>query len=192
MERAAGTVTHLLTRWKAGDASALDELIPLLYGELRRLARRHLRGERTGHTLQTTALVHEAYVHLVDTEIPWQDRAHFLATAARQMRRILVDHARARRSAKRGGSFVLVPLQEDATPSGETPTAILDLDEALTRLADHDSRKARVVELHFFAGMTYEEIAEVLGVSTATVRLDVRIAKAWLRSELSGGVETGR
>jgi RNA polymerase sigma factor (TIGR02999 family) len=129
--------------------------------------------------------VHEAYLHLVDAEIPWQDRAHFLATAARQMRRILVDHARARRSAKRGGSLMLVPLDEAAASSQETPASILDLDEALTRLSEQDARKGRVIELHFFAGMTYEEIAEVIGVSAATVRLDVRIAKAWLRSELS-------
>jgi len=180
------TVTKLLNRWKEGDPSALDELVPYLYEDLRRIARRHLRGERTGQTLQTTALVHEAYLRLAGAEISWQDRAHFMATAARQMRRILVDHARAKKSAKRGGGTIAVPLDAEPAASTDQPARILDLDSALTRLSQHDPRKGRVVEMHFFAGMTYGEIAEVLGVSEATVRLDMRVAKAWMRSELAG------
>lgn len=182
----APDVTYLLHRWREGDRAALDELTPLLYDELRRLASGQLARERRNHTLQATEVVHEAFVRLIDTDIPWQDRAHFLAVAAQTMRRLLVDHARAKGRDKRGGDLVRVTLHPgDATaqPDGEE---ILTLDRALTELARRDPRAAAVVELHHFGGLTYDEAAVVLGVSPATVKRDLRVARAWLRSELNG------
>jgi len=178
-------VSELLGRWRGGDAAAVDDLIPLVYGELRRLARRAFRGERSGHTLQTTALVHEAYERLVGAEVDWKDRAHFFAVAAQMMRRILVDHSRAAKSQKRGGDAR--PLTLDGREQGESPAAwdLIDVDRALSRLAKQDERKARALEMFYFAGLTSDEIGEVLGVTGSTVRGELRLARAWLRRELT-------
>lgn len=166
--------------------------MPLVYGELRRIAERHMRTENPGHTLQATALVHELYVRLVKTDLRCQDRVHFFAVAARQMRRILVDHARARRRQKRGGAMARVTLKEAVLTVHGPPTELLALDEAIDRLAQLDERKSRAVEMHFFAGLTYEEVAEALGVSEATVDRDLRMAKAWLHHELTSTPEAGQ
>lgn len=180
-----GQVTQLLDAWQRGDATALDRLMPLVYDELRLLASRHFGREPTGHTLQTTALVHEAYLKLVGSDVRWQGRKHFFAVAARAMRHVLVEHARAQRSAKRGGGEIPVTLGDDIALSAGRPAEIVDLDEALTRLEQHDARKARIVELHYFTGLGYDEIAELLGISQATVHRDLRLAKAWLQRELT-------
>jgi RNA polymerase sigma-70 factor (ECF subfamily) len=178
-------VTELLARWSDGDDAALAELTPLVYEELRRLAHRQMGGERSDHTLQTTALVNEAYLRLADqTSLHWQNRTHFFAVAARAMRRILVSYARSQRSQKRGGGAVKVDLDEAALVSPEESKEILDLHEALERLATLDSRKAQVVELKYFGGLNHDEIAEVMKVSTVTVRRDWVFAKAWLHNEL--------
>jgi len=183
------TVTRLLQEWQGGRQDALDDILPLVYGELRRLAARYMQGERPGHTLQATALVHEAYARLVDVELDGSSRGHFFALASRAMRNVLVDHARGRLRAKRGGGAARVTLDEALALTPEPDPALVDLDAALTALADQDPRKARVVELHFFGGLTYDEIAAVVGVSASTVRGDVRLAKAWLAARLreSGG-----
>jgi len=178
-------VTDLLARWSKGDDAALAELTPLIYDELRRLAHRQMGAERPGHTLQTTALVNEAYLRLADQTDPrWQNRAHFFAVAARAMRRILVSYARSQRAEKRGGGALKVELNEIALVSSEESKEIIDLHEALERLATFDSRKAQVVELKYFGGLNYEEIAEALKISPITVRRDWRFAKAWLYAEL--------
>lgn len=177
------TVTTLLRNWRSGDKDALDELTPLIYDDLRRIAARHLRSERPGHTLQATALVNEAFAKLVEADVAFQDRAHFLSIAARTMRRILTDYGRARRSQKRGGGIAPVTLHEDSV-SGRTGTDIVDIDDALTKLAEIDARKSDVLVLHFFGGMTFDETAEALGISSATVDRDLRLAKAWLLNEL--------
>src|SRR5438552_9515519 len=178
-------VTDLLTRWSQGDDAALPELTPLVYEELRRLAHRHVGGERPDHTLQTTALVNEAYLRLADqTNLRWQNRAHFFAVAARAMRRILVTYARSQRSQKRGGGALKVDLDEAALVSPEESQEIVDLHEALETLATLDSRKAQVVELKYFGGLNYDEMAAVLKISPVTVRRDWRFAKAWLYKEL--------
>lgn len=176
----AHTITQLLHDWRRGDRQALDRLIPLVYDELRRLAQRAMRDERKDHTLQTTALVHEAYLRLLGADVPYEDRVHFFAMAARVMRRILVDHAKAKRRVKRGGSAVPVSLDEVALVAAEPSDDIVALDEALTRLEATDERKCRIVELKYFSGMTYDETAAVLGVSAATVDRELRLAKAWL------------
>jgi RNA polymerase sigma factor (TIGR02999 family) len=180
------TVTRLLHEWQAGSDAALDRLLPVVYGELRRLARRALRGERSGHTLQTTALVHEAYLRLVGADVPWRDRVHFFAVAARCMRRVLVDHARARASDKRGGDVVRVTLTEDLAADEPTGLDLVALDQALGKLETRDPRKAWTVEMHYFAGLTLEEIAELHGVAAVTVKKDLRFARAFLREALSG------
>lgn len=184
-----GEVTRLLEAWSQGDRDALDRLVPILYGELRRIARSQMAGERTGHTLRTTALLHEAFLELARLKrIRWQDRTHFLAMAARVMRRILVDHAVRQKAAKRGGGRRKVPLEEVnlANPSeGEDPDELLALDEALSRLESMSGRQARVVECRVFAGMDVEETAETVGVSTATVKRDWAAARAWLNRELA-------
>ncbi|HTL79043.1 MAG TPA: sigma-70 family RNA polymerase sigma factor [Candidatus Babeliales bacterium] len=178
-------VTDLLARWSKGDDAALAELTPLIYDELRRLAHRQMGAERPGHTLQTTALVNEAYLRLADQTDPrWQNRAHFFAVAARAMRRILVSYARSQRAEKRGGGALKVELNEIALVSSEESKEIIDLHEALERLATFDSRKAQVVELKYFGGLNYEEMAEALKISPITVRRDWRFAKAWLYAEL--------
>jgi RNA polymerase sigma-70 factor (ECF subfamily) len=178
-------VTQLLQQWSHGDDSALGELTPLVYEELRRLAHHYMKGERPDHTLQTTALVNEAYLRLADQTAPdWQSRAHFFAVAARAMRHILVSYARSNRAQKRGGGGARIELDESAILSPEQSKEIVDLHEALERLGTLDSRKARVVELKYFGGLNYDEIAEVMKVSTVTVRRDWVFAKAWLYDEL--------
>jgi len=180
-------VSVLLRAWSDGDAKALDQLTPIVYDELHRLARRYLRGERRDHSLQTTALVNEAYLRLVGhTRMEWQNRAHFFAVSAQVMRRILVDHAR-RRGVKRGRGLRRVPLEEATMVGGERSTDLAALDDALALLAERDPRKAHVVEMRFFGGLSVEESAEVLGVSPVTVMRDWRTAKAWLYRELSSG-----
>ena len=178
-------VTDLLTRWSEGDDAALAELTPLVYEELRRLAHRQMGAERPDHTLQTTALVNEAYLRLADQTKPrWQKRAHFFAVAARAMRRILVIYARSQRSQKRGGGALKVELDEAAIVSPAESQEIIDLHEALERLAALDSRKAQVVELKYFGGLNYDEMAEVLKISRVTVRRDWEFARLWLYTEL--------
>ncbi len=178
-------VTDLLVRWSHGDDVALAELTPLVYDELRHLAHRQMSGQRPDHTLQTTALVNEAYLRLADQTNPrWQNRTHFLAVAARAMRQILVSYARNQRSQKRGGGALKVELDEAALVSPKQSQEIVDLHEALERLATLDSRKARVVELKYFGGLNYDEMAEVLKISRVTVRRDWEFAKVWLYTEL--------
>lgn len=177
-------ITRLIHAWRAGEAGALDELAPYVYEELRRLARRQMHGESGPHTLQATALVNEAFLRLADIELDYQDRAHFYAMAARTMRRILVDHARRKASAKRGGGPRDVTLDEEAVTAEQPPVAILDLDDALRELADKDADLAPAVELVFFGGLTYEEAAAARGVSRAKFAQDLTLAKAWLHVRL--------
>ena len=182
---ASGEITHLLHELKAGHKEAEECLIPLIYGDLRRIANAHLRREGHAHSLQPTVLVHEAYLRLTDLkEIDWQSRSHFFAVSATIMRRILVDHARASRARKRGRGWDQVSLNDAILPSPARAPEILALDEALTRLEFLDKRQAKIVELRFFAGMSEQETGEALGVSPRTVRRDWRIARAWLFKEL--------
>lgn len=186
-------ITGLLIAWGEGDQSALAELTPLVYEELHRLAHHYMSGERAGHTLQTTALVNEAYVRLIDWKnVRWQNRAHFFAVSAQLMRRILVDFARARGYQKRGGGLHAVSLDQAAPISDEKGADLIALDEALVALAELDARQAKVVELRFFGGLTNDETAEVLKVSEGTVRRDWSLASAWLRRELSGVVTSNQ
>jgi RNA polymerase sigma-70 factor, ECF subfamily len=181
-------VTRLLKAWSLGQDAALEELVPLVHQELRRLARRYMYGERVGHTLQTTALVNEAYLRLVNSrKVNWQNRAHFFAISAQLMRRILVDSARARGYQKRGGGVPKVTLDEALMGSKEKGQDLVKLDDALKALAEVDLRKSKVVELRFFGGLSVEESAEVLKVSPDTVHRDWRLAKAWLQCEMSKG-----
>ena len=181
-------ISLLLQAWREGDSSALNRLMPLVYQELRRLARRYMMGEKAGHTLQTTALVNEAYLRLVGLKrIAWQDRAHFFALSANLMRRILVDFARSRRYRKRGGEAKKVSLDESLLVSPNPGEDIVRIDEALLALAEFDERKAKVVELRFFGGLTESEAAEMLHVSRETVKRDWRLAKNWLLCELTEG-----
>lgn len=182
-------VTQLLIGWSKGDKAALDALLPLVYEELRNQAARYLRRERVGHTLQTTALIHEAYLKLVDQKnVHWQNRAHFFGIAAQLMRRILVDHARSKKRAKRGGSDIRVSFNEANMLGQAKDLDIVALDEALERLAAIDEQQSRIVELRFFSGLTVEETAAVLSISPATVKRDWSMAKAWLHRELTGDV----
>jgi RNA polymerase sigma-70 factor, ECF subfamily len=184
---AAANATTLLLAWGRGDETALDQLIPLVHDELRRLARRHMAGERVGHTLQATALVNEAYLRLIEVnQVRWQNRAHFFAMASRVMRRILVDAARARGYQKRGAGAEKVSLDEALLISGEPRQELIALDDALNALAAFDLRKSQVVEMRFFGGLSVEETAEALHVSADTVMRDWRLAKVWLVRELSG------
>ena len=184
---AAANPTTLLLAWARGDETALDQLIPLVHEELRRLARRHMAGERPGHTLQATALVNEAYLRLIEVnQVRWQNRAHFFAMASRVMRRILVDAARARGFQKRGGGAEKVSLDEALLVSGEPRQDLIALDDALNALAAFDLRKSQVVEMRFFGGLSVEETAEALHVSADTVMRDWRLAKVWLVRELRG------
>jgi len=186
-------LTLMLDLAREGDAAALDELIPVVYQELRRLASHILRSERPDHTLQATALVNEAYIRLVGAESAnWQNRAHFFGAAATAIRRILIDHARSKARLKRGGDRVRDPLDDVLIVSPERDERLLELNEALTRLADASPQKARVVELRFFGGLTEEETAEVLGVSARTVTRDWRFARAWLHAELGEEPRDGR
>lgn len=180
-------VTRILNEWNAGDADAPARLMPIVYDELRRQARNYLARERDSHTLQPTALVHEAYLKLVDqTRTNWQNRAHFYGIVANVMRRVLIDHARARTTGKRGGAAIRLSLDERQVSLGQRAEILIALDENLEKLAEFDERKAKVVEMRFFGGLTDEEIAEVLGVSVRTVVRDWRTARLWLHQELSG------
>lgn len=179
-------VTELLADWGHGNQEALDKLMPLVYDELRRLAHHYMSRERAGHSLQTTALVNEAYLRLIGRKnMPWQNRAHFFAISAQLMRRILVDHARAHTRAKRGGGAHLITFDEAAVVSRERAAEVIALDDALNRLAALDPQQSRIVELRFFGGLTIEEMVEVLGLSPATIKREWRTAKAWLYHELS-------
>ena len=182
-------VTELLLSWGQGDTAALDRLLPLLYDDLRRVARRHLRQENPGHTLQATALVHEVFLRLVDVDrMTVKSRTHFFALSARLMRQILVDHARRRQAGKRGGGATVIGLNEAAgaaAPASSSSVDVLALDEALDALSSFDDRQCRVVELRFFAGLNIPEAADALGVSTATVEREWAMAKAWLHQRLS-------
>jgi RNA polymerase sigma factor (TIGR02999 family) len=179
-------VTALLLAWNSGDQSALEKLMPLVYDELRRLARNYMSGERQGHVLQTTALVNEAYLRLIDSSrVQWQNRAHFFAVSCQLMRRVLVDVARTRNYQKRGGGALQISLHEAIAGSTERPLDLIALDDALTSLAATDERASRVVELRFFGGLSIEETAEVLKVSPETVKRDWNWAKAWLLREIS-------
>jgi RNA polymerase sigma factor (TIGR02999 family) len=181
-------VTKLLFRLTDGDGAVLDELLPLVYAELRRLASSYLRRERQGHTLQPTALVHEAYLRMIDqTQAQWQNRAHFFGVAAQMMRRILIDHARAQQADKRGGEFEKLSLDENIDLSANRADELVALDDALKRLAEIDPQKSRLVELRFFGGLSVEETAEVLGISAPTVKRHWRMAKAWLYGEVQSG-----
>ena len=181
-------VTELLLRWREGDANAQEALVPLIYGELRRIARRCLAGQRRDQTLQPTALVHEAYLRLVRAEgVSWQNRAHFFAVAARMMRQILVDHSRRQAASKRGGGAVTVALEEDSTP--EAPRATLDLialDRAMNQLAALDARQCQIVELRFFGGLSIEETAQVVDISPATAKREWTTARLWLHQAMNG------
>jgi RNA polymerase sigma factor (TIGR02999 family) len=178
-------ITQLLSRWGKGDRSALDELTPIVYDELRRLAHRHMSGERRDHTLQTTALVNEAYLKLADqTQANWNNRAHFFAVAARAMREILVNYALSYKAQKRGGGAAKVELDETALVAAAQSSEVIELNEALKRLNELEPRKAQIVELKYFGGLTQDEIAEVLKISAVTVRREWRFAKAWLYHEL--------
>ncbi len=181
-------VTVLLQQLSDGDQAAFDALMPVVYEQLRKLAAQCLSSERRDHTLAATALVHEAYLRLIDTDIDWQNRAHFYSIAARVMRRILVDHARARKRDKRGGGAVPIPFEDALMVGCEPPDGILELDQALTRLATRDERKSRIVEMVFFGGLTLEEASAVLGTSVATAYRELKMAKAWLYVELTGGL----
>ena len=186
MPTATHQVTRLLQEWSEGDENALGKLMPLVHDELHRLAHQHMRRESAGHVLQTSALINEAYIRLVDQpQVRWQDRAHFYGIAARLMRQILVDDARKRNAAKRGGSFIQVPLDEASTLVQEQAANVAALDDALRRLETLDGRQGKIVELRFFGGLSIEETAEVLKVSPGTVMRDWTFARAWLRNEMS-------
>ena len=184
--------TRLLQDWRRGDRGALDALTPWVYDELRRVAENQMRGERPGHTLQATALVNEAFLRLAETEVPLADRAHFFALASTLMRRILVDHARKRRTHKRGGGAHKIGL-DDVLPSlpsdlaDEQPDDLLELDEALSELAKLDERKAKIIELHYFGGLSYLETAQAMGVSDVTVHRDLKLSRAWIKTRLTSG-----
>ena len=184
-------VTQLLVAWSNGDQASLDKLMPLVYDELRRTARHYMSGQPPGHTLQTTALIHEAFLKLVGRpEKHWQNHSHFLGVAAQAMRHILVDYARSQHCAKRGGAVQLVSLEEGGVVQVERAAELVALDEALSRLAEIDPRKGRVVEMRYFGGLSVEETADVLGISPDTVMRDWRLAKTWLRRELSTARES--
>ena len=179
-------ITQMLREWSDGNREALEELMPLVYDELHRQARRYLRRERPNHTLQTTALIHEAYLKLIDQNVNWESRTHFFAVAANMMRRILVDHARAKHREKRGGANENLPLEEAMlVVSDEKSIDLIALDEALNRLAEFDEQQSRVVELRYFSGLSLEETAAALKVSRTTVANDWALAKAWLHRELT-------
>jgi RNA polymerase sigma-70 factor (ECF subfamily) len=180
-----GELTRLLGDWSNGDPTALEKLTPLVYGELRKLARFHMSREAPGHTLQPTGLINEAYMKLVELrQAEWKDRKHFFAAASQIMRHLLVDYARKKRSDKRGREAKRVPFEEAIAVSTETPVDILELDEVLDRLAAMDARKARIIELSFFGGLTVQEIANTLDISTSTVNRDLEFAKVWMAREI--------
>jgi RNA polymerase sigma-70 factor, ECF subfamily len=179
-------ITQLLLAWRNGDKAALDALVPVVHAELRRIARHYMRGQREGHTLQTTALVNEAYLRLIDSSrVNWQNRAHFFAISAQLMRRVLVDFARAKNSQKRGGDRVQITLDEKIETPLEKQTDLVALDEALDNLAKLNGRQSQIVEMRYFGGLSEEEIAETLQISTRTVRRDWNVARAWLYREIA-------
>jgi len=180
-------ITRLLQEWRDGDQDALNRLIPLVYDQLRKLARSARWGERPDHTLQTTALVHEAYERMVEMEVSWRDRAHFFHLASRVMRRVLVDHAKARRRQKRGSGRRDLPLDQAVEVAADSWSDLLDLNRALEQLEEMAPRQGRVMEMVLFGGMTYDETAQALEVSPATIKRELRSARAWLRRELRGG-----
>lgn len=180
-------VTHLLRQWSDGNKAALDELMPVVYEQLHKLASNCLRSERKEHTLRATALVHEAYVRLVDSDVSFQDRVHFYAVSARILRRILVDYAKAKNSQKRGGEFQQIPLDDAIVIGPQADRGIVEVDYALKRLAEQDQRKSDLIELLFFGGLTYDEAAAALKISPATVHRELTLAKAWLYRELAQG-----
>jgi len=180
-------VTLLLRQWSNGNKQALDELMPVVYEQLRKLASNCLRAERPDHTLRATALVHEAYMRLVDSDVAWQDRVHFFAVSARMLRRILVDHAKSNNRQKRGGELQKVTLDEAVLVGPQGDKGLVELDEALHRLAAQDQRKSELIELLFFGGLTYDEAAAALNISPATVHRELTLAKAWLYRELGQG-----
>ena len=188
MAAIAEEITQLLITWSKGDKTALDQLVPLVYPELRRLARIHMRRENPGHTLQTSALINEAYLRLVDQQgVNWEDRAHFFAVAATVMRHILVDHARTRNYAKRGGGVLRLPLDEAKALTEQKAAQLVALDDALNDLAALDPRRGQIIELRFFGGLSLDETAEVMKVSPSTVQREWRAAIAWLRRSMSTG-----
>jgi RNA polymerase sigma-70 factor, ECF subfamily len=178
-------VTELLHQWSGGNKQALDQLMPVIYDQLHRLASKCLLAERPDHTLRATALVHEAYVRLVESDVEWEDRVHFFAVSARVLRRILVDHAKSRNRDKRGGEFQKIPLDDAILVGSQGDKSIIDLDDALKRLATVDQRKSDLIELLFFGGLTYDEAAAALKISPATVHRELKLAKAWLHRELA-------
>lgn len=186
MNLPTGQVTRLLREWRSGDADAVEQLLPLVYDELRHVAARRMRSEADGHTMQPTELVHEAYQRLSGVQLALNDRAHFFALASETMRRVLVDHAKARTREKRGGVRVAVTLTEEIVGASERDEDIIELDRSLELLSTVDARKARIVELVYFAGLTQSEVADVLGISVATVERDLRAGKAWLATQLRG------
>jgi RNA polymerase sigma factor (TIGR02999 family) len=189
MSPQAHDVTSLLVASSNGDQEALNQLLPLVYDELRRLADRYLHRERSDHTLQATALVHEAYLRLIDQRVSWANRAHFFGVAAEMMRRILIDHARSRQAAKRGSGGIKISLDDVLDLTDERAADLIALDDALKALAEFDPQKAKIVELRFFGGLSIEETAAVLGLGTATITRQWRLSKAWLYHELSGTEE---
>lgn len=179
------SITQLLNRWGTGDKDAEATLTPMVYDELQRVAKRLFRSEKVSHTLQPTALVHEAFVKLVDVDVTWQDRAHFFSLAARMMRRLLVNHANARNAAKRGGDAIKVTLNEAAVSGSNADADLLDLEEALQQLTELDPRKAELIELQYFGGLSFREMEEVTGMSSSTLDRDLRMARAWLKDQLT-------
>jgi RNA polymerase sigma factor (TIGR02999 family) len=177
-------ITKMLTDWRAGDSHSLDKLMPMVHDNLRQLANNYMRKERTNHTLQATALVNEAYIKLCGSDISWQNRAHFIAIAAKSMRQILIDHAKTKRRQKRGGDAIQITLYEERIPAGQAEPDILDIEEALLDLAKLDKRKAEIMELNIYGGLSYDEIAEVLAISSATVDRELRFSRAWLHRAL--------
>lgn len=180
-----GEITQLLNQWASGNEDAGESLTPLIYDEMHKIAARIFRTEKSGHTLQPTALVHEAYANLVAVDISWQDRAHFYSLAARMMRRMLVNHANARNAAKRGGGALRVTLDESKTPAVDASAELLDLDETLSKLAELDERKAELIQLQYFGGLTFREMEEVTGLSSSTLDRELRFARAWMKDQLS-------
>lgn len=183
-------ITELLIDWNNGSPEAMDKLMPMVESELRRIAANYMRRERPGHTLQTSALVNEAYLKLVDQrQVRWQNRSHFFALASQLMRRILLDHARSQRRVKRGGDAIPLNLDDVAVMAPEKSAELVALDDALTRLAEFDSRKSKIVEMRFFGGLTVDEVAEALGIAPITVMLHWRLARAWLQREMRSETE---
>lgn len=182
-------VTELLAAWRAGSSSALDEVTSLIYSQLHEIAARHVRRERRDHTLQATALINEAFIALVSSDVQWNDRVHFFAVASNVMRRILIDHARAAGRKKRGGDALHVTLHESAAIDKNDALSLLDLDTAISKLEAESQRSATIVEMHYFGGLSYQEIADVIDVSAATVKRELRFSKAWMRRELSENEE---